>query len=623
MTQRREELDMHVFRDISIKRKLTLIIVLASTIALILACTLLVTYDRITFKRTMRRNLSIIAEIIGNNSASALLFSDQEAAEETLAALNAEPHIVSCYVYGADGEVFARYLRSDVKGELLPPEGQGEGYRFADNHLLLSQRIVLDGELVGTVYIQSDMRELYSRQKRYIGIVIVIMLVSSFVAQLLLSHGLRRMISEPILRLAQMMRVVSTNKDYSIRAGKHSEDEVGFLIDGFNKMLAQIQERDEALRESEEMYRTIFETTGTAAIMVEEDATISLANTKFEKLSGYSGEEIEGKKSWTEFTAEDDLERMKEYHRLRRVDPDAAPTSYEYKFINREGNIRNCLITVSMIPGAKRSLGSIVDITERKEETERIQAAKMGSLRELIAGVTHRINNPIGAIASNSDVSSRAIGKIKEIMTEDHSQEMEAEGKLAKMFAMLEKMNQVNQIASEEIAKIVANLRRFITLDESEWQYANIHEEMDNVIALMEPEFSGRISVMRNYGDIPKIYCSLSSVNQVFMGLFRNTFEATEGKGEIHLKTSTENNYVVIEISDTGTGIPAEDIDRVFDPGFTTKRGRVGVGFGLSICYKIIVDEHKGRINVSSEPGKGTTFTIMLPQSRDGMEKTQ
>ena len=170
---------------------------------------------------------------------------------------------------------------------------------------------------------------------------------------------------------------------------------------------------------------------------------------------------------------------------------------------------------------------------------------------------------------------------------------------------------------------LVANLRRFITLDEAEWQFADLHEGMDNVIALMEPEFSGQISVTKDYSDIPRIYCSPSSLNQVFMSLFRNAFEATEGRGEIHLSTSTQNKHVKIEVSDTGKGIPAEDIDRIFDPGFTTKGGRVGVGFGLSICYRIVVDEHKGSIDVLSEPGKGTTFTIRLPQYHNGMEGTR
>ena len=288
---------MRNFRDISIKRKLTLIIMLTSSVSLLLAGAAFVIYDQNVFRSAMVRDLSILAEMTGYNIQSSLIFDYQSEAEETLRSVSTEPHIVSSCLYKKynDGpqEVFATYIHDgvsdDVKEDFFPSQPQEESHRFEDGHLVLFRKVVDPDskEMIGTIYIQSDMQELYSRQKRYVVIVVIIMLVSSLVA-LLLSHKLRRIISEPILRLAQTMRVVSINKNYSIRAVKHSEDEVGLLIDGFNEMLAQIQRREEALRESEEMYRTIFETTGTAAIMIEEDTTISLANTEFETLSGYS-----------------------------------------------------------------------------------------------------------------------------------------------------------------------------------------------------------------------------------------------------------------------------------------------------------------------------------------------
>ena len=104
------------------------------------------------------------------------------------------------------------------------------------------------------------------------------------------------------------------------------------------------------------------------------------------------------------------------------------------------------------------------------------------------------------------------------------------------------------------------------------------------------------------------------------MVLLKNASEAIETEGEIHIDTFTHNEHVKIEISDTGRGIPAEDLSRVFDPGFTTKLVKVGVGLGLAICYKIIVDEHKGRLDVSSADGEGTTFTITLPRQRGNHE---
>ena len=167
---------MRKFRDLSINRKLTLIIMVTNSAALLLACAVFVIYDQITFRGAMVRDLSIIAEIIGNNSAAALIFSDEEAAEDTLSAINVEPHIVSCYIYSTDGEVLARYIRNNVKEELLPPKPQEDSYRFEGNNLSLFQRIAFEGDIIGTVYIQSDMQELYSRQERYVGIVLIIML---------------------------------------------------------------------------------------------------------------------------------------------------------------------------------------------------------------------------------------------------------------------------------------------------------------------------------------------------------------------------------------------------------------------------------------------------------------
>jgi len=227
-------------------------------------------------------------------------------------------------------------------------------------------------------------------------------------------------------------------------------------------------------------------------------------------------------------------------------------------------------LLVLSITGGASLFGIIILAMQRwrssraKEEAERIQAAKMESLRQLVAGVAHQINSPIGVVSSNNDVSSRAIGKIKEMITGGYSREIQVDTQLSEMIAVLEKINQVNHIASAGIAKTVANLRRFVRLDEAEWQIANIHEEINNVIALMESEFSNRIRVTKDYGDIPSIYCSPSSLNQVFMSLFRNASEAIEGKGEINVRTSAQGDHVKIEISDTGRGIPARDMDRIF-----------------------------------------------------------
>ena len=129
----------------------------------------------------------------------------------------------------------------------------------------------------------------------------------------------------------------------------------------------------EKLRESEANYRTIFETTGTATMIIEEDNTVSLVNTEFEKQYGFSKEEIEGRKSWMEFICEDDLERMKRYRHLRMIDPDAAPRNYETRFVDSHGRVRDVFATISMIPGTKKSVASLLDITDRKQAEEAVK----------------------------------------------------------------------------------------------------------------------------------------------------------------------------------------------------------------------------------------------------------
>ena len=253
-----------------------------------------------------------------------------------------------------------------------------------------------------------------------------------------------------------------------------------------------------------------------------------------------------------------------------------------------------------------------VKLTKQKE-AERIQAAKMESLRRLVAGVAHEMNNPIGVISSSQDVSRRGIDTITKFLKQNYPQEMKKDTQLLGITDLLKNTNKACQNASERVAKIVANLRRFVRLDEGEWQKTDIHPGLDSVVALLEPEIGKRITVKKEYGDIPHIYCSPSSLNQVFMVILKNAVEAIPDKGEIKIKTFSKDDKLKVEITDTGIGIPHQNINKIFDPGFTTKGVSVGVGLGLSICYKIIVDEHKGRIDVSSEVGKWSTFTISLP----------
>ncbi|MCM3874081.1 MAG: response regulator [Pyrinomonadaceae bacterium] len=238
---------MRAFRDLSIKRKLTLIMMLIGVVCVVLACTSFIVYDQSFSRRAMVQELTSLAEIIGSNSTAAITFSDADSATEILAALSARPHITSACLYTRDNRPLAQYVRPNQPSTFVPPSPQADSYHIADDRLKLFRSITLDGEVVGFLYLESDLQELHSKLARYSWILGIILLASS-VLTFLLSSRLQRVISEPIVGLARIARVVSAEKNYDLRATKLGNDEVGLLIDDFNEMLGQIQFRDQELQ---------------------------------------------------------------------------------------------------------------------------------------------------------------------------------------------------------------------------------------------------------------------------------------------------------------------------------------------------------------------------------------
>lgn len=238
---------MRFLQHVSIKRKLMLIMMLTTIAALLLAAGVFVVYDRVTFRRSMVNDLAILAEIIGANSTAALTFNDPASAQETLAGLAAEPHILSAGIYAADGKLFASWTRPAAgEGPALHRRPEAH-YSFLDDRLDLCGRITLDRETLGGVCLQTDLQELRIRLGQHARIVVMVILGSSLVA-LALSSLLQRIVSTPVLNLARTARVVSNDKDYSVRVRREGEDEIGELIDAFNEMLGEVQHRDAALQ---------------------------------------------------------------------------------------------------------------------------------------------------------------------------------------------------------------------------------------------------------------------------------------------------------------------------------------------------------------------------------------
>jgi len=243
---------MFKVKNHSISRKLTWMNMLVSGAALLLACAAFIAYDTITFREAMVRNLSTQSQIIGSDTASALLFNDPQSAATTLSALKAAHNILCAAIYEPDGRLFASYSRDPRRDSppLTIPADEAETHSFKNGNIVLVRPIVFQGKPTGIIYIRSDLEDLDQRLRQY-GSIAGVVLLACLMAALLVSSVFRKAVAEPIVGLAEVAKIVSHDKNYSIRASPaHRQGELAILIDAFNEMLTHIQENEAALRKA-------------------------------------------------------------------------------------------------------------------------------------------------------------------------------------------------------------------------------------------------------------------------------------------------------------------------------------------------------------------------------------
>ncbi|HBD06715.1 MAG TPA: hypothetical protein DCZ69_00500 [Syntrophobacteraceae bacterium] len=383
---------------------------------------------------------------------------------------------------------------------------------------------------------------------------------------------------------------------------KNMLDELRNTNEKLNREIAARKEIEVSLRKSENEYRTIFENTGTATVILEEDATIALVNFGYEVLSGYSRSEVEDKRKWTEFVVEEDLKWMKEYHRLRRTSQEGVPRQYEFRFRTRSGDIRHIFLTVAMIPGSTRSVASLLDVTEQKRmEAEALKAQKLESIGILAGGIAHDFNNILTAVIGNISLAKMYA---------------EPETKVRKRLEETEKAAQRAKELTQQLLTFSRGgkpVKRTVVISELIKESATFALRGSNVkLELSLPE------------DLWPVEIDEGQISQVMSNLIINADQAMPEGGTVRIEAENTSlgpavalplkpgRYVTIGICDQGIGIGKDLVDKIFDPYFTTKQH--GSGLGLATVYSIIKG-HDGCITVDSEMGKGTRFHIYLPAS--------
>lgn len=276
-------------------------------------------------------------------------------------------------------------------------------------------------------------------------------------------------------------------------------------------------------------------------------------------------------------------------------------------------------------------------LNKRLEEANNqlLQSEKLASIGQLAAGIAHELNNPIGFVHSNLGSLEGYVHDFLEII-DAYAKALETTSQIPNLDPQtLAPFTQVNRLCEEldfsflredvgsllkeskdgllRVRKIVLDLKSFSRVGEQQWQPADLHQGLDSTLNIVRNELKYKCEIIKEYGELPEVFCLISQLNQVFMNLLVNAGQAIEAHGTIRIKTSRcSPDQVCIAISDTGCGIPVESLHRVFDPFFTTKPVGKGTGLGLSVSYGII-QRHRGRIEVESTVGVGTTFKIYLP----------
>ncbi|HRP95355.1 MAG TPA: ATP-binding protein, partial [Rhodocyclaceae bacterium] len=270
----------------------------------------------------------------------------------------------------------------------------------------------------------------------------------------------------------------------------------------------------------------------------------------------------------------------------------------------------------------RRALEEQIALNGRLEEARHqlLQSEKMASIGQLAAGVAHEINNPVGFVGSNMGTLGQYLDSLLAIARYADEHFGGDEGLRALMqardFAFIRDdapaLVEESMEGIVRVRKIVQDLRDFSRVGESDWQWADVHRGLDSTLNIVWNEIKYKATLNKEYGDLPQIYCLPSQLNQVFLNLLVNAAQSITGNGVITVRSGTDAEGVWIEIQDTGGGIAPEHLGRLFDPFFTTKPVGQGTGLGLSLAFSI-VRKHGGRIDVDSEPGKGSRFRVSLP----------
>ena len=654
---------MHSLRDLPIRRKLVLVTMLASGIAILAACLAFVAYERVVFRERIVRDLSITAAMTAANSAAGLAFNEPGSVEVALKSLSVQPSILRGCIYNKEGQAFARYQRGDLKGQFTPPPVQGDGYHFSGDELELFRRFDLAGEPIGTAYLAMDLREMTTRLWRY-TLIVGIVLFGAMLVALLVSVRMQKVITEPLTNLARTVTRVATEKDYSVRASREGRDEVGRLIEGFNEMLSQIQERDAALEGARaNLERRVEERTSELA------NSLSLLNATLESTTdGILALDLAdrvvcyNRNLLTLWGIPDDIlqrgchseiiafvasktsspEQFIESTRAHRANPGLE---FSDVVILKDGRVFERHVRPQKIDS--QCVGQVItlrDVTERRRFEAKIEeVSRSAGMAEVATSVLHNVGNVLNSVNTSAAVIRNHLvgspeGDLARVvgLMEEHERDL-AEflgqgNRGAQLVTYLRCLNTHLTTAQSavltelrELTRNIDHIKEIVAMQQDYARTAGV-VEIQSLPMLVEDALRmydgalGRhqVRIVRRFNEVPDIPLDKHKVLQILVNLVSNAKHALAGSESadrvltLDISRNGEDG-VQVSVSDNGVGIASENLTRIFSHGFTTRKG--GHGFGLHSAALAAREMGGALLAQSDGPGRGTTFRLQLPIS--------
>lgn len=628
----------------SIKKKIVLGISVTSLFVLVLAAALWSYNDWRSSRQAAVDNVKVLAGVIGDNVTAALNFRNQDDAQATLSALHVKPEIISAVAYDRDGSLFAAYVRQGVNRDLEISKNLEGVVKDAHDGVVWTQELYSEKDPIGTIYVHSDLNDVYARLFTRARLSVLILAVS-IVVGVIFALFAQRLLSRPILSLLNTIRRVADEKNFAIRAEKLAEDEIGQLVEGFNDMLSQVEDRDRmlaehrgkleeevtlrtselrdalsALTESEERVRTIVESAGDGILSFDADGKIISVNSAICEMFGYRPDELEGQSfsvlSYESHSKRTGMDIVKHLMTRSRENPVIAR---EFSGFTRLGSVFPAELTLTRYDVAGKEYFSVIlrNITERKEAEAQLVRAKEAAealaqaKSEFLANMSHEIRTPLNGIFGTVQL-------LEKTGIDEDQQELISIMK-ASTTSLLRIVNDVLEFSRLEAGKLALEKTEF-----------SLTESIKNAVAPSYLEAERRKVWFNTYipGEVPaRLIGDPYRLGQVILNLVHNAVKFTPSGGSVDLTVrslvrSGPSLILQFSVKDTGVGIAPEKRDAIFqaftqaDNSSTRKHG--GTGLGLSIASRL-VHLMGGDIWVESTVGKGSTFhfTASFDETRE------